>query len=392
MRLRRLRARRLAATVLAWSTAAAAPAFDPDATNAEPPASRAFVAIPSAFSTDADQAVDIEDVLAPLPLPTAPPASEEREAEEADRPGWMRRWMSPRSKGNSSSSAFFSRFRRETTPSDSLLTSRCRAILLGEPMLKGVWIHVATENQVIYLRGTAPTESIRQAAETAARRTPGAVDVQNELVVSGPSSGGGGGYATATLSAPQRLDGGDLQGGAMVALAIRDVQRLANEAAAPAHGALASDLPEVRTYVIHRPTPAPLRPFAGPEQQVVAKTSPEPPALPSGFRVLAGTGRRGVIPARGGPAASPIEIPVDWKTPAPTPATASRIETGPAADVAAVLALDPRARNLEFSVRGSEVRISGSIRSPEDLYDLGERINAVPGIDFVSFGEIDFTF
>jgi hypothetical protein len=391
MRLRHSRARLFAATAIAWSTAAAAPAVDLDATNAEPTTSESIAAIPSAFSTDADDEGDMEGVLAPLPLPAAPEAASDADAK--DRPVWVRRWMAPRSKGGPAPPAFFARFRRETPPSDSLLTSRCRAILLGEPSLKGVWIHVATENGVIYLRGTAPTESIRQAAETAARRTPGAVDVQNELVLSGPSTGGGGGYAAATLSAPQRLDGGDLRVGASAAPATNDVPPPANETAgaAPILVAPASDLPEVRTYVIHRPT-APLSPFAGPEQQFVAKTSPAPPVLPSGFRVLSAPGRRGVIPARGGPAASPIEIPVDWKTPAAAPAPAARIETGPAADVAAVLALDPRARNLEFSVRGSEVRMSGSIRSPEDLYDLSERISAVPGIDFVSFGEIEFTF
>ena len=42
-------------------------------------------------------------------------------------------------------------------------------------------------------------------------------------------------------------------------------------------------------------------------------------------------------------------------------------------DIEAMLELDPRARAIRFTAKGSEIVLVGSIGSPEDLYELARR-------------------
>jgi hypothetical protein len=126
-------------------------------------------------------------------------------------------------------------------------------------------------------------------------------------------------------------------------------------------------------------------------EQQVAKPAAAPEVLPSGQRVWTGTSRRPTIPAppaglsAAPAAASPIQ-PQNLQT-APT---VDRLAQQKETDVAALLMRDPRARSLTFTLRGQEVRLAGTVAKTEDLFALADLIDALPGVDFVSFDDVEF--
>lgn len=322
----------------------------------------------------------------------------------SSKQGWAKRvftdWARRREKSEDAPS-LFERFRKEKErPSDSLLVSRCRAILAGEPSLRGAWIHVAADAGVVRLTGSVPSESTKRAAEQAARRTPGAADILNELtVVSQTSEAVRASYTAAALNPPLSLDGTLIN----QAPANPGVAKPAVILGQPVQIAGREGLPSVRTYVIRRPEAAPAMAAMPPvsndsKERLVAKAAVAPAALPSGFQVWSPSNARPIIPARPpnqpGQAGNPISPPA-WVRAAPR--AGIDLDSKPSdraleTDVAALLAADPRATALRFDVRGAEILLSGSIRTPEDLYDLSKRLNSLPGVDFVSFENVQFTF
>jgi hypothetical protein len=131
------------------------------------------------------------------------------------------------------------------------------------------------------------------------------------------------------------------------------------------------------------------------EQLQVAKAPVEATVLPSGHRVGDASGRRAPIPAppsQNGPY-SP-SVPVTKAAPKPvavTSASRDAKEQQLSNDVAALLSKDPRGRGLIFVVRGSEVRLSGTVRTSEEIYAISQLLDEIPGIDFVSFDDVQFT-
>lgn len=370
---------------------------DSSATQAAPNLGRApgsVVVFPSSVSKDAE----IE--FFPLNAPSGPP----RElGDTTTKLGRARRifadWSKRREKSEDAPS-IFDRFRKEKDPpSDSLLVSRCRAILVGEPTLRGVWIYVSANNGVLRLSGTVPSESTKAEAEVAARRTPGALEILNNLQVSSPLAAPTTKTfpSAATLDAPVALNGSRLN----AATPVENAPKPAVILGQPLQVAARQGLPDVRTYVIQRPPSSPPAIVAMPplsndtREQLVAKTAVTPAAL----RPWSRTGDRPIIPARPMGPSSPVVDPNLSPTvvrAAPRPVNVSpaflRSDERLEASILALLQADPRAALLRHDVRGTEIRLSGSIRTPEDLYDLSAQLNSLPGVDFVSFENVQFTY
>ena len=69
---------------------------------------------------------------------------------------------------------------------DSYLTTAVKTKLLGDTGLKAFDIKVITENQVVTLKGTLPTEALRDQAITVAKSVGGVKDVVSEIEVKSP--------------------------------------------------------------------------------------------------------------------------------------------------------------------------------------------------------------
>lgn len=376
----------------------------------------------TALPTAVQQSAFIENVddipLRPLQLPST---GENRPATKKPAPaeGKVRRTVSEwLTRGNRSEPApnFFARIRKEQkSASDSLLVSRCRSMLLADPTLRNFFVHVSANEGVITLKGNVPTELIKINAEQLARKTPASVDVRNELTVGTGTPIQQTSFVGASLSMPLRLDGSGLQSpspsavslGSAVAAPSPVSSSPATSAAvtlgAPIQIASASpELPVVRSFDVSRPAGPVLSSSAMPpirhstmEQLQVAKAPVEATVLPSGHRVDDASGRRAPIPAppsQSGPYST--SVPVTKAAPKPvavTPTSRDAKEQQLSNDVAALLSKDPRGRGLIFVVRGSEVRLSGTVRTSEEIYAISQLLDEIPGIDFVSFDDVQFT-
>jgi|SRR5579859_3095340 len=69
---------------------------------------------------------------------------------------------------------------------DSYITTAVKTKLLGDTGLKAFDIKVITENQVVTLKGTLPTEALRAQAITVAKSVGGVKDVISEIEVKSP--------------------------------------------------------------------------------------------------------------------------------------------------------------------------------------------------------------
>jgi hypothetical protein len=73
--------------------------------------------------------------------------------------------------------------KKDNTPSDWLLVSRCRSLLYRDPQLAQSSIYVSSDEGTISLRGTVTSELLRVRAEEIAKKTDGQRGVRNDLVV-----------------------------------------------------------------------------------------------------------------------------------------------------------------------------------------------------------------
>ena len=69
---------------------------------------------------------------------------------------------------------------------DSYLTTAVKTKLLGDTGLKAFDIKVITDNQVVTLKGTLPTEALKEQAITVAKSVGGVKDVISEIEVKSP--------------------------------------------------------------------------------------------------------------------------------------------------------------------------------------------------------------
>jgi len=69
---------------------------------------------------------------------------------------------------------------------DSYLTTAVKTKLLGDTGLKAFDIKVITDHQVVTLKGTLPTEALREQAITVAKSVGGVKDVISEIEVKSP--------------------------------------------------------------------------------------------------------------------------------------------------------------------------------------------------------------
>ena len=69
---------------------------------------------------------------------------------------------------------------------DSYLTTAVKTKLLGDTGLKAFDIKVITEHQVVTLKGTLPTEALKEQAITVAKSVGGVKDVISEIEVKSP--------------------------------------------------------------------------------------------------------------------------------------------------------------------------------------------------------------
>jgi hypothetical protein len=372
---------------------------------ASPERSSSISPRPSAFASDLTVAPHVDPVTprsnVTSNLPKSATPSKEQPA------GWVRRVVSEwlhRGNRSESTGSFFSRLRQEErSVGDSLIVSRCRSLLVADAAVRSHFIHIAADRGVITLRGNVPTESLRRQAEQLARNTVGMVDLRNELTVGSSSPIEQASYASASLAMPTRLDGGDLSSSMPFAPpestpAFRSAPEIAlGGFAGSASAKLGRSIEPVGTS------------FASPDgvpamsvammpkirhqtlEQQVAKPASQPEVLPSGQRVFAGTGRKATIPAPPSSISAPtLATHVSPPSPAPVLGSVDRLDEQKSADIAALLANDPRARSLTFTLRGKEVRLAGSVVKPEDLFALADLVDALPGIDFVSFDEVEF--
>jgi hyperosmotically inducible protein len=67
--------------------------------------------------------------------------------------------------------------------SDGWITTKVKAKILDETVLKGSDINVDTANHVVTLKGSVPSSAARERAETIAKGTEGVTRVLNQLVV-----------------------------------------------------------------------------------------------------------------------------------------------------------------------------------------------------------------
>jgi hypothetical protein len=235
---------------------------------------------------------------------------------------------------------------------------------------------------------------VREQAEKLARHTVGMVDLRNELKVGLSGSIEQTSYASASLAPPTRLDGGDLaEPLPLPSVAMRETPSAALGAfIEPLTGSSLS--PVVPPLSVAMMPPARHRTV----EQQVAKPAAEPEVLPSGQRLWAGTGRKATIPAPPSSNRSVLSSPplagnvgvLPSSAESPSVLSSDRLTDQKSADVAALLLKDPRARALTFTLRQSEVRLAGSVAKPEDLFALADLLDALPGIDFVSFDDVQF--
>ncbi|MGH8370597.1 MAG: BON domain-containing protein [Gammaproteobacteria bacterium] len=66
---------------------------------------------------------------------------------------------------------------------DSYLTSAVKTKLLGDIALKSFDVHVSTQNRVVTLSGTLPSDTLRDEAIRVAKSVDGVTDVVSELEV-----------------------------------------------------------------------------------------------------------------------------------------------------------------------------------------------------------------
>ena len=373
-----------------------------------PPANR-----PSAFIDGIN-----EVPMHPLAIPTSSNSPRDQ-ATSNPQEGKTRRTVSEwLTRGNRSEPApnFFARLRKEQkSASDSLLVSRCRSMLLADPSLRSLFIHVSAEESVITLKGNVPTEMAKTHAEQIARKTPASSGIRNELTVGTTMPVQQASFVGASLSMPLRLDGtgfgsttgaslGNAVSGSPMPTTVAPTASPGVTLGAPIQMASASTpMPTARGYVTQQPASPILSTSAMPpvrhttmEQLQVAKAPVAPMVLPSGHRIGDSSGRRASIPAPPSAGTTPYTVPAPTSVAAPRP-IAPTASTGDAreqqvtSDVAALLSKDPRARGLTYTVRGTEVRLAGSVRTSEDIYAVSQLLDAIPGVDFVSFDNVQFT-
>jgi hypothetical protein len=209
-------------------------------------------------------------------------------------------------------------------------------------------------------------------------------------------------FVGAALASPVRLDGRDLdsrslESGVAAAMPTVSESLSTSRPAATLGGTIDWASPvgsiAVRSYTIDRLMEEPVLDVTAlppVRHQTVAKTPTGPTVLPSGQRVWADGVRRPTIPApprNAAAGAKPAVLPVTPTKVSGTDALADQCVR----DVAALLAGDPRAAGLIHEVRGREVRLSGSVASSSELFAISELVNSLPGIDFVSFGSVEFS-
>jgi hypothetical protein len=352
---------------------------------------------PSAFAHDL-----ISPTSRNAPSVKTPPTSSKSKQPPA---GWVRRlvtdWLH---RGNhvESSGSFFTRIRQEErNVSDSLLVSRCRSLLVSDAAVRAAFIHILAENGVITLRGHVASDAVRQQAEQLARNTVGLVNVRNELEIN-PLQGVEQTSYAAMLAPPIRLDGGTLAGGLPTPpnnFLPAEPTPAFSESPLAAGTVSASLAPFIEPMSPAFPASS-RTPRQGPtlsvammpsikhrtlEQQVAKPFVPQE-VLPSGQKI--GSGKR-TIPAP--PLTPSVQVPaVIPAGQASASVEGDRLAQQIQADVAAILARDPRARQLSFTIRGKEVRLAGGVAKSEDLFELADLIDRLPGIDFVSFDEVQF--
>jgi osmotically-inducible protein OsmY len=70
-----------------------------------------------------------------------------------------------------------------TKVDDAAITTKVKAKLTADSVKNLVKVNVDTENGVVHLKGTVPTEADKMEAERLARATDGVRDVKNDLAV-----------------------------------------------------------------------------------------------------------------------------------------------------------------------------------------------------------------
>jgi osmotically-inducible protein OsmY len=71
---------------------------------------------------------------------------------------------------------------------DAAITAAVKAKLTAERLKNLIAVNVDTEQGVVHLKGTVPTEQDKMEAERRARATKGVVDVKNDLAVEAPAA------------------------------------------------------------------------------------------------------------------------------------------------------------------------------------------------------------
>ncbi len=71
---------------------------------------------------------------------------------------------------------------------DTAITTKVKAKLTTDSVKNLVKVHVDTQDGVVHLAGTVPTEADKAEAERLARGTDGVKDVKNDLTISSPSA------------------------------------------------------------------------------------------------------------------------------------------------------------------------------------------------------------
>jgi hypothetical protein len=339
--------------------------------------------------------------------------------------------------------------RGDRTPSDQILISRCRSHLYNDPQLSTAAVHVASVDGTIYLRGTVATASIKERAELVARKTEGARNVVNEIAIRDVSAPW---YQNSPvqLTAPLANDGTPITGRVLPpAMA----QSLPSMPAAPAAngfvippapvggGPTANDqtpkfettraaeftvpqapwlaempgkqaaapvnppvvqlgrpevltsrpgLPTVTTYLIRRSDEtgwpaapaAPLPPPAAPAEE--ESTAIRPTAR---FVIPAPTAAPTTQAAYMAPELAPPNV-VAMPTSTMAPARLGSA-SGLRSDVDAVLARDGAAQGIRYRFQNNELILSGSIGSSAFLYELTGRLSELPGVEVVSFENLE---
>lgn len=349
---------------------------------------------PSAFVPELEKAATTKDQL-------AAPAQGANKSDRSNKPagGWIKRIVSDwLHRGNRSESApdFFQRLRQqERQAGDALLVSRCKALLLSDPSLRSLFIHVSANDGVVELRGHVPTDSVKEEIERIARQTPGMADLRSELTVGSVVAIQQASYVGASLLPPIDLSSSSsLMPGDPTADASRRSAATLGSDIESVSDAEADSLPmaeDVAPLLTWNSLPMPPS-----RHQTIglraAKNPVQAETLPSGQRLLTGNQQRPSIPAP--PASTSVPtIPTARVVQRSNPTSAGSADPLTqqiAGDVAAVLARDPRAQRITYELRGRELRLAGFTRTPEDLYAIASVLGQLPGIDFVHLDDVQF--